>query len=230
MDNQTKDQKNTASLGIFSAAAPAEDTTPEIVQLDPAAERELLMARARLLGVEFSNNIGIDTLRQRINAKLDADDSLAEPEIEEVEEVLAPAATINALTGEASNAPKKTLRETIHDEQMKLVRIRVTCMDPKKKDLHGEVFTLANEYLGTVRKFVPFGEATENGFHVPYCIYTMMEERRFLNIRTVKDRRTGRDEVQSNYAKEFAMEILDPLTPIELAQLANAQAAAGSID
>ena len=230
MDNQTKDQKSTASLGIFSAAAPAEDTTPEIVQLDPAAERELLMARARLLGVEFSNNIGIDTLRQRINAKLDADDSLAEPEIEEVEEVLAPAATINALTGEASNAPKKTLRETIHDEQMKLVRIRVTCMDPKKKDLHGEVFTLANEHLGTVRKFVPFGEATKNGFHVPYCIYTMMEERRFLNIRTVKDRRTGRDEVQSNYAKEFAMEILDPLTPIELAQLANAQAAAGSID
>jgi len=227
MDNQNKDQKNTAVIGVFSAAA--EDTTPEIVQLDPAAEKEVLMNRARMMGIEFSNNIGIDTLRQRINAKLDESDEEDEPDYEEVAEVEEPVVT-NALTGEPANARKKTLRETIHDEQMKLVRIRVTCMDPKKKDLHGEVFTLANEYLGTVRKFVPFGEVTDNGFHVPYCIYTMMEERRFLNIRTIKDPRTGRDEVQSNYAKEFAMEVLYPLTPHDLAQLANAQAAAGSID
>ena len=39
-------------------------------------------------------------------------------------------------------------------------------LDPKKKDLPGEVVTFANEYLGTVRVFVPFGEQTEDGWHI----------------------------------------------------------------
>lgn len=223
MDNQNQDENTNASSGIFSGGdvpKPAQDTAPDAPQVN---ERELLMNKARLMGIEFSNNIGTDTLRARINAKLDGVSAPAS------EDEPAPVET-NALTGEASNAPKKTLRQEIYDEQMKLVRIRITCMDPKKKDLQGEIFTIANEYLGTVRKFVPFGDATENGFHVPYCIYTMLKEREFLNIRTLKDRKTGSPRVESNYAKEFAIEVLPPLTQEELKRLATAQIAAGSLD
>jgi len=174
------------------------------------------------MGIEFSNNIGTETLRARIKAKLDGETKPEEPAVEDGE--------INALTGEPVNVPKKSLRQQIYEEQMKLVRIRITCMDPKKKDLPGEIFTIANEYLGTVRKFVPFGEVTDDGFHVPYCIYTMLEERRFLNIRTRKDKRTGVEHPETSWAREFAIEILPPLTPDELKRLAIAQAAAGSID
>lgn len=223
MDNQKQDDQAKQTSGIFSALAPEvaadETTTPK---LDPAQEREVLMQRARLMGIEFSNNIGTDTLRQRINAKLD-DEPEAPPEE-------APVAETNALTGEASDAPKKSLRQEIYEEQMRLVRLRITCLDPKKKDLQGEIFTIANEYLGTVRKFVPFGEVTEDGFHVPYCIYTMMKERRFLNIRTVKDNRTGSIRTETSDALEFALEVLPPLTEAELKNLALAQAAAGSVD
>ena len=47
------------------------------------SERELLMGRARLLGISFSNNIGTDTLRARVNAKMkeiDGDDAGEEAE------------------------------------------------------------------------------------------------------------------------------------------------------
>lgn len=192
--------------------------------LSMPSELEVLKQRATLLGVPFSNNIGLETLRERVAAKL------AEAEGE------APAtpatATLNPLDDNRPEAPvkKETVRQRMQREQMKLVRLRITNLDPKKKDLHGEIFTVANEFLGTVRKFVPFGEVTDDGYHVPYCIYKMMEKRRFLNIRTYKDRRNNNQiRVESNWAKEFALEILPDLTPEELRQLATAQAAAGGL-
>ena len=183
-------------------------------------ELTMLKQRASMMGIQFSNNIGLETLRKKIEDKMEGRaDSDAAPQI-------------NPLAGETTAQPvkRKTLRQKLYDEQMKLVRIRVTNLDPKKKDLPGEVITVANEHLGTVRKFVPFGEVTDDGYHVPYCIYRFMEKRKFLNIRTVKDRRTGVERVESNWVKEFALEVLPQLTPQQIANLRTAQIAAGSVD
>ena len=203
--------------------------------LQMPTELDLLKQRATLMGIAFSNNIGEETLRQRIadkQAELDAAESSSEEE--EEEQVTQTALAALASDGEQIVAKTTerplTLREQIVKEQMRLVRIRITCLDPKKKDLPGEFLTVANEYLGTVRKFIPFGEVTDDGYHVPYCLYKMLEARKFLNIRTFKDRRTGTVRVESGYVKEFAIEVLDPLTPAELAKLATAQKAAGSIE
>lgn len=122
------------------------------------------------------------------------------------------------------------IRKDLRDEQMKLIRLRITNMDPKKADLQGEIFTVANEYLGTVRKFIPYGEVTDGGYHVPYWIYQQMLERKFQMIRTVKDQRTGSLRPESRWMNEFALEVLPPLTQDELDRLATAQAAAGSMD
>ena len=183
-------------------------------------ELTMLKQRASMMGIQFSNNIGLETLRKKIEDKMEGRaDSDAAPQI-------------NPLAGETTAQPvkRKTLRQKLYDEQMKLVRIRVTNLDPKKKDLPGEVITVANEHLGTVRKFVPFGEVTDDGYHVPYCIYRFMEKRKFLNIRIVKDRRTGVERVESNWVKEFALEVLPQLTPQQIANLRTAQIAAGSVD
>lgn len=158
---------------------------------------------------------------------------------------IAPTATVNK---GISNAPpsvnlgKKTegkklskseeaalLRQQLHADYMRLVRVRITNLNPSKKDLNGEIYTFANEFLGTVRKFVPYGEATENGYHIPYCIYLQLEERRFLQISTKKNQRTNTPEVKTGWAREFALEILPQLTEEELAELAAQQAASGSI-
>lgn len=207
--------------------------------LQMPSELDLLKQRATLMGIAFSNNIGEETLRQRIadkQAELDAAASGAENTGEEGDTVQQEQGEVNALEAGASSKEEVTterpltLREKIRLEQMRLVRVRITCLDPKKKDLPGEILTVANEYLGTVRKFIPFGEVTDDGYHIPYCLYKMLDARKFLNIRTFKDRRTGTIRVESGYVKEFALEVLDPLTPAELAKLATAQKAAGSVE
>jgi hypothetical protein len=177
-------------------------------------ELTVLKQRARLMGLTISNNIGLETLKQRIQDHMES------------KKEDAPATPAMVDPGEPKGK-KQTARERMLRECMKLIRIRVTNLDPKKKDLPGEVFTVANEYIGTVRKFVPYGEVTDNGYHVPNVIYNMMKRRKFLNIRT---RKGNGDQiiVEQNWVKEFAIEVLPPLTPEELKRLATAQLAAGN--
>lgn len=188
-----------------------------VTDMPAADELSLLKSRARLMGIVFSNNIGLQALRQKIEAKQNETDTDTEQNQDQ----------INALTGEDPTKPKKNIRQVMQEQEMKLVRLRITNLDPKKKDLPGEILTVANEYLGTVRKFVPFGEVTENGYHVPHCLYEMMKARKFLNIR-VRKMSNGQARVEKSYAQEFALEVLPPLTPDELARLAASQAAAGT--
>lgn len=187
-------------------------------------ELTLLKERAKVMGIPFSNNISLETLRKRVADKMEGKDEAPE---------------VNALTGDPEIAqalatkpldPKANavaLRKLMHATQMRQVRVRVTNMDPKKKDLPGEIWTVANEYLGTVRKFVPYGEQTDDGFHIPYCLYRLLDSKRFLHIRDVKDRTTGIVRQDKVWAKEFSLDVLPTLTQGELDRLAAAQAAAG---
>lgn len=173
-------------------------------------ELELLKQRADTLGIKYSPNIGVDTLKQKIEEKL-ADNKSSEPEVVEGEETHA------------------QIRQRMQVEEMKLVRLRIANLNPDKKDLHGEIFTVANKFLGTVRKFIPYGEATDNGYHVPYVLYKQLVARKFLQIRVVQQP-GGQTEVQQKWVPEFALEILEPLTQEELNRLANKQAAAAGIE
>lgn len=196
----------------------AENTQP--------SELDLLKQRAKMLGVEFSNNIGLETLKERVAAKL-AGESNQESQ-----------AQANPLAGESSEeeaekgeAPvkRKSLRQHLVDEQTKLIRIRIQNLDPKKKDLQGEIVTVANEHLGTIKKFVPYGEASEEGYHVPYCIYKYLIAKKFLQIKTRKNKVNGQIVVTSDWVREFSIEVLPDLTKKELQHLAATQAAAGNI-
>jgi len=200
----------------------SDDTQNEaefVAESNASDELSVLKQRARLMGIVFSNNIGVQALRQKIEAKQSEGDEVSDQ-----------TSVLNPLVGETKytdvKARPKTLREALLESEMKLVRLRITNMDPKKKELPGEIFTIANEYLGTVTKYVPFGEVTDDGYHVPHCIYTMLKDRNYLNIRVTK-KANGQSKVESKWAKEFALEILPPLTKNELTNLATAQAAAG---
>lgn len=186
-------------------------------------ELQVLKARADAMGIKYSNSIGLETLRKKIEDKMNG--------TEEGDETQANVAGPNPLVTESEpvfTGKKLTLTQYLKQEAEKLVRIRITCMDPKKADLPGEFFTVANEHLGTVRKYVPFGEATANGYHVPKCIYDVLKEREFLHIQT----RTvnGQIETKTRYIKEFAIEVLPQLTKAELAELATDQRATGRLE
>lgn len=180
-----------------------------------ADERTLLMARARMLGIQFSNNISLEKLRERIAAATtDGGPSTTDSE--------------DTAKTDAKLTPAER-RQRMRERELALVRIRITCLDPKKADVPGEIITVGNDVLGMVRKYVPFGEVTEDGYHVPFIIYNLLKERQFLQIRTRKHPTTGVPIVEQQWVREFAIEVLPQLTQEELNRLAAVQAAAGGV-
>lgn len=185
-------------------------------------ELSMLKARATLMGIQYSNNIGLDALKQKIAAKVNGEAEAQEPEEDEE--------PVDERSPAELAKPAPTLRQRLLQDNMRLVRVRITNLDPKKKDLPGEIITVANRYIGTVRKFVPYGEVTEGGYHIPYVIFKMLKKRKFLNIRVRPNPKGGQDIVESKYVPEFAIEELPQLTESELDRLARAQIAAGSVE
>lgn len=179
-------------------------------------EMTILKQRATMMGIKFSNNIGLEALRKKVS---DAQEGITEQEQPEV----------NPLASTTVQEDKLSMAQRIRLENTRLIRVRIQNLDPKKKDLPGEILTVANDYMGTVRKFVPYGEATDNGYHIPYCLYKLLKSRKFLHV-SVKKGRNGKERVEQQWVREFAIEILPPLTPEELKQLGQAQLAAGSLN
>lgn len=194
----------------------AEDSAE--VQVD---EKALLLQQARMMGLNVSNNIGVEKLREKIAAHLSEMDNKSagtddgeDPEVytEELGEHATPIGT---------NINK--LRKTLRDEAMALVRVRISNLDPKKASLHGEIFTIHNDIVGTVKMFVPFGEKTEDGWHIPKIIYEMMKSRKFQHIRSYTDPVTKQIMVERSLRSEFSLDVLPPLTAQELTDLRIAQ-------
>jgi len=222
-----------------------EQQTPPNLAPQPT-ELDLLKDRAKVMGITHSNNISVETLKAKIAAKLagepdpeQSSDSMtstistpAEPTPPNPFEMAArdQRDTIKAAPKVEEPVRQLSLRQYLIQEQMKLIRVRITNLDPKKKDLPGEIITVANEHLGTVRKFVPFGEATENGYHLPMCLYNFLKARKFVSVTTKRDKKTGHIDVSNRDVAEFSLEVLEPLTSEELRELAVAQMAAGSVD
>lgn len=185
------------------------DVNEEEVQVD---ELTLLKRRADKLGVSYSNNIGLETLKERVAKAMEGN---KEPEVEKEAK-------------DESVQDLVELRAEKRKEAMKLIRIRYTNMNPRKKDLPGEFFTVANGIIGAIKRYVPYGEAAENGWHVENAIYKMMKRRTFTSTVTRRDDK-GRPYNTSVERKEFAIEVLDPLTKEELDQLAKDQRASGRV-
>lgn len=182
-----------------------------------AEELAALKARAGQMGIQFSPKIGLKTLRDKVNAALvSGDNSAANAE---------PVADTEEPKEETPLQRRTRIRAEQRKEQLKLVRVRIANLDPSKKDLPGEIFSVSNKYLGTIKKFIPFGEATDNGYHVPFILYNSLKDRKFLQKRTTRGPE-GEIVLKTNWVPEFAMDVLPPLTEAELKQLANQQAAA----
>lgn len=181
------------------------DFSPE--ELKAPDELTALKERADLLGISYHPSIGIEKLREKINAKL-AENEAKEPEVKAI-----PA------TEETAAARKLRLQR----EAMALVRVRVTCMNPAKKEWEGELITVGNSNIRTITKYVPFN--ADEGWHIPRIMLNQLQERMCQVFYTTKDDR-GNNVRRGKLIKEFAIEILPPLTQEELKDLAQRQAMA----
>ena len=224
------DEQKTATIQVNAGTAKTTEelqkqlSIPEQPKLD---ELPGLKARADALGVTYSNNIGVDALRTKIREFIASQEELPKeaptyPEALDANGVDQNTCPLNEVTDKA------ILRRRIYEENMFLVRVRITNLNPLKKDITAEWFTVHNKYLGTVKKLIPFGEATDNGYHVPKIILEAMKERKFLSLKTKKGA-NGAQIPSGQWVREFAIEELPYLTKAELDQLARQQAAANGL-
>lgn len=193
----------------------------EVVAVDELAT---LKTRATTMGISFHPAIKTDALRAKISAKLN---DLPDPD--ETKTEASPPAPAGAVLTKAEDPAEETpgaRRARLRREANELVRIVLSTKDPKKKEWEGEIFTTGNAVIGTIKKFVPFD--VEEGWHVPRAIYNMLKAREcqiFVN-RKVKQGDKTQMVREGKIIKEFLIEVLPPLTPAELKDLAQRQAMA----
>lgn len=190
----------------------ANDQATEITKANPELEMSLLRQRADAMGVKYHPSIKLETLRQKIQDQLDGVKPKAEAFVDEDE----PAAP--------KPETEQQTRDRVRKDALRLVRCRIYNLNPEKRDLQGEIITVANKYIGTVGKMIPFGEATDGGYHIPWVIYQNLKSRQFQSVATKKTKE-GNTEIVRRMVPEYNIEILEPLTEEELQELALRQAA-----
>lgn len=190
------------------------DSQDNETQVTAQDELAALKARADMMGVSYHPSIGLEKLRDKVNAAIEG---------KPAEEPKADAPVVAAAGGETEGQRISRLKK----EASKLVRIRVTCMNPAKKEWEGEIFSIGNAVVGSFTKYVPFN--TEDGWHVPHMMYQMIMDRQCQVFHTVTDSR-GNKTRRGKLIKEFSVEVLPPLTQEELHDLAQRQAMSNSID
>lgn len=169
--------------------------------LELAAQKQL----ADDLGLKYHPTIGLDKLKEKI-AEFVANGASEEEE---------------------SEAPAKARRTPaeIKADALKLVRFRMTCMNPAKKEYDGEYFMTGNKILGTIKKYVPYNV----DWHAPQIIVNMIKESQCQIFVSKKHRMPSGimvDKKEGKLIKEYALEILPPLTDEERQALAQRQAMA----
>lgn len=213
-------------------------------------EIEVLRERADALGLKYRSNTGVEKLRALVNAALNGDTPPPSDEDEEGEDEAAlasqeaPAVNTSipkpevavasapvaqkAVIVEAVAPRKLTKNEKIHQmrlEARKLVRVRITCHNPNKAELEAEYFTFGNDYV-SITRLVPF----ETEWHVEQALLDMIREKKYQHFYSKKNGPGMPETREAKLVREYAIEILPPLTPEELADLRSQQAINNSID
>lgn len=177
--------------------------------LDLPSEFDTLKARANDLGITFHTNIGVDKLREKVKAVLSpvpVDDFAVVAAVEDGVETM------------------PMLRKRLNAEARILIRVNILNNNPNKKDWQGEIFSVSNSAIGTVKRFIPVGLDT----HVESILIDQMRERECIQYYSkVNDK--GMKVRTHRMIKEFNITVLDSLTAAQLAELALEQASRGTI-
>ena len=158
------------------------------------------MARADKLGISYSNNIGLETLRKRIEAKLDEADK---------EEYV-----------KHTPSPIQNKRK----ESLQLIRVNITSMENTKNNLSGEIFTVSNNVIGTVKRYIPFGQ----DWHIERIFLDTLREKQFQRFTSVNT--TNGSVRRAMLVPAYAIQELPPLTEKDLEELRKSQMARNSIE
>lgn len=203
-DSKKEEETKTVVEEVKTEEKKGKKAKEESKNVDP--DLEVVLGRLDVLGIKYNDDI---TLKEAI--KLYADKMVS-----------------------LSNTVKPTdidgvIRQYNKDQALRLIRVRTVCMNPAKKDMKGEYFTIYNRTIGHIKKFVPYNdEASAIGWHIPFCLYKHLTEREYYHASTRKGA-NGEDQLAKVVSKEFAIEVLEPLTQEEIDEIAKHQRANNTV-
>lgn len=172
-------------------------------------EAEMLQAlkrKADMLGVTYHPSIGMDKLKEKVDAKM------------------AEQPTTDPLDSGAVPQVNKSKIEK-HREASELVRVIVNTRDPNKKDWPGEILSVGNSTVGFFKKYIPYGAE----WHVPKIIVNTLKDKKVQIFIPKVDSRGNKTKVPK-LINSYTIEELEPLTADELQDLAAAQQGSGRIE
>ncbi len=172
-------------------------------------ELTVLKARADMMGIKYHPAIKLETLKTKISEKLEGSTTPDEESAPEAE-------------AETLNQKRIRLRKELTAKR----RVTVVPMDPAKREWPGEHLRVSNDIV-QISEYVPFN--TEDGWHISEMLYRFLKSRKCQIFKTVIDSR-GNKIRKGASIPAFNLVDLPPLTPEELAKLAERQAATKAID
>lgn len=196
----------------------SEETEMDVVE-ETLDELAMLKQRADIMGIKYHPNIKLDSLKAKVKAKMDGESVDYADEEAETINTSNTVMQLNTFTPMMKETPAQRLAKR-KQEALKLVRIRVACMNPVKANMKGEIFCVGNAELGMLKKYVPFN--AEQGWHVPNLILQELKNKKFVSHYETTDHKK-RKIMKTKLIPEYSIEILDPLTPEELKELAQRQ-------
>lgn len=194
------------------------EATQDMQEQPVQDELVTLKARADMMGIAYHPSIGIDKLRIKV---LNAQQGIVEEDYKEL--IVSPNTGVRIVAEET----EAEIRTRQVNEATALVRIRLSCMNPAKKEWDGEIFTTGNDAVGSIKKFVPFN--AEEGWHVPNIMLQMIKDRQ-CQVFTTEKTKNGVSIRKGRLIKEFAIEILPQLTQLDLNEMARRQAMAAGAE
>lgn len=176
-------------------------------------EQTAVRSQADALGINYHHNASDETIQKLIDSKADSANELPEGVL--------PLEECQPMDPTTYKRKYPTAKGPDRKKVSQLVRCRIQCMNPAKKDWPGEIFSVGSAKLGTFKKFVPFN--SPEPYHLPKIIYDMLSEKKCTVFYTEVDDR-GNKTRKGRLVNEFAIEVLPPLTREELSELARRQA------
>lgn len=157
-----------------------------------------LKEQANQLGIEYPNNTTIKSLKKRIT------DHLNQETLEETKEQYT----------------------NLYQENMKLVKVIITPVDSAKRDYQGEYFSVGNDVLGTVTRFVPFNEE----WMIEEILAKHIEAKQYQHITTKRSRDNRNETLDSRLVPAYNVQRLPLPTKEELAELKRIQEARQGVE
>jgi hypothetical protein len=197
-----------------------------IVAVQESTSIEALRKLAKDMEVPFSGNTGLETLRNKIVARLshfvsaspDNENQFDEPDLaSDPEEDFEPIQVnkpmkvskpkLDLLSMDPTTIEDVSLRrQVIRAQALRLVRVKIQNLDPSDAVLSGAIMSLQNKYTGKVAKYVPYGEESENGYHIPWMMYEHLKQWKFPLRKEQKGGRFGVKTYKTVMVPKFSIE------------------------